>query len=126
MSSVGSGITCSASAGSPASAPARWMTSIERSAQRFAEINLRRIDAVHLRAALQRIVQRTQDHLGVRAEFVEQWTHESVGLFDQSGQHVLAVNLLMVQFLRHLLRRLQGLLSLDRKFFKAYHGLESP
>ncbi len=36
MSSVGSGITCSASGGSPAASPASWRISIERSAQRAA------------------------------------------------------------------------------------------
>ena len=44
---------------------------------------------MNLRTAVQVVVKGAQDGIGVRAEFVEEWTYESIRLLNQRRQHML-------------------------------------
>jgi hypothetical protein len=76
---------------------------------------------MHLRTTIQFVIKAAQNRIGLRSEFLQKWAHQAIGLLDERGQQMLAVDFLMIELLRNLLRRLQCLLSLDGEFVNPNH-----
>ena len=59
---------------------------------------------MHLRPAVQLVIQLLQQHVRVLTKFLQQRPDESVRLLDECGQQMFAVDFLVIEFLRDLLR----------------------
>ena len=78
--------------------------------------------APHGGQALERLLERTLDDLGARAELGEDRADHTLALLEQRQQQVLRLHRLMVVLVGQRLRRLHRLLGLDGEFFESDHG----
>ena len=97
------------------------LSALERRAQPLAEVVLATA-APHGGQALERLLERTLDDLGARAELGEDRADHTLALLEQRQQQVLRLHRLVVVLVGQRLRRLHRLLGLDGEFFESDHG----